>query len=194
MIDIIQSEEETMNEKLKVYDEKMQKSQNSLEAELATIRAGRANPNVLNKLTVDYYGIPTPIQQVANISVPEARMIQIQPWEKSLIKEIEKAILTSDIGINPSNDGSVIRLIFPELTEDRRKELVKDVKKKGEAAKVAIRNIRRDGNDAFKKLKGTDVSEDEIKDLENELQKLTDKYIANIDKVVEAKSKEVLTV
>lgn len=194
MIDIIESEEETMNEKLKVYDEKMQKSQNSLEAELATIRAGRANPNVLNKLTVDYYGIPTPIQQVANISVPEARMIQIQPWEKSLIKEIEKAILTSDIGINPSNDGSVIRLIFPELTEDRRKELVKDVKKKGEAAKVAIRNIRRDGNDAFKKLKGTDVSEDEIKDLENELQKLTDKYIANIDKVVEAKSKEVLTV
>jgi ribosome recycling factor len=194
MIDIIESEEENMNEKVKVYDEKMQKSQNSLEAELATIRAGRANPNVLNKLTVDYYGIPTPIQQVANISVPEARMIQIQPWEKSLIKEIEKAILTSDIGINPSNDGSVIRLIFPELTEDRRKELVKDVKKKGEAAKVAIRNIRRDGNDAFKKLKGTDVSEDEIKDLENELQKLTDKYIANIDKVVEAKSKEVLTV
>ncbi len=194
MIDMIESEEENMNEKVKVYDEKMQKSQNSLEAELATIRAGRANPNVLNKLTVDYYGIPTPIQQVANISVPEARMIQIQPWEKSLIKEIEKAILTSDIGINPSNDGSVIRLIFPELTEDRRKELVKDVKKKGEAAKVAIRNIRRDGNDAFKKLKGTDVSEDEIKDLENELQKLTDKYIANIDKVVEAKSKEVLTV
>ena len=183
-----------MNERLQVFDTKMQKSQNSLETELATIRAGRANPNVLNKLTVDYYGIPTPIQQVANISVPEARMIQIQPWEKSLIKEIEKAILTSDIGINPSNDGSVIRLIFPELTEDRRKELVKDVKKKGEAAKVAIRNIRRDGNDAFKKLKGTDVSEDEIKDLENELQKLTDKYIANIDKVVEAKSKEILTV
>ena len=183
-----------MNEKLQVYDTKMQKSLGSLEAELATIRAGRANPNVLNKLTVDYYGIPTPIQQVANISVPEARMIQIQPWEKSLIKEIEKAILTSDIGINPSNDGSVIRLIFPELTEDRRKELVKDVKKKGEAAKVAIRNIRRDGNDAFKKLKGSDVSEDEIKDLENELQKLTDKYIVNIDKTIEAKSKEILTV
>jgi len=183
-----------MNEKLQVYDTKMQKSQSSLEAELATIRAGRANPNVLNKLTVDYYGIATPIQQVANISVPEARMIQIQPWEKSLIKEIEKAILTSDIGINPSNDGSVIRLIFPELTEDRRKEIVKDVKKKGEAAKVAIRNIRRDGNDAFKKLKGTEISEDEIKDLESELQKLTDKYIANIDKAVDVKSKEVLTV
>ena len=183
-----------MNEKLQVYDTKMQKTLNSLDAELATIRAGRANPNVLNKLTVDYYGVPTPIQQAANISVPEARMIQIQPWDKSLIKEIEKAILTSDLGLNPSNDGSVVRLIFPELTEDRRKEIVKDVKKKGEAAKVAIRNIRRDGNDAFKKLKGTEVSEDEIKDLESELQKLTDKYIANIDKSVEAKSKEVLTV
>ena len=183
-----------MNEKLQVYDTKMQKTLNSLDAELATIRAGRANPNVLNKLTVDYYGVPTPIQQAANISVPEARMIQIQPWDKSLIKAIEKAILTSDIGINPSNDGSVIRLVFPELTEDRRKEIVKDVKKKGEAAKVAIRNIRRDGNDAFKKLKGTDVSEDEIKDLESELQKLTDKYIANVDKAIDVKSKEVLTV
>ena len=183
-----------MNEKLQVYDTKMQKTLNSLDSELATIRAGRANPNVLNKLTVDYYGVPTPIQQAANISVPEARMIQIQPWDKSLIKAIEKAILTSDIGINPSNDGSVIRLVFPELTEDRRKEIVKDVKKKGEAAKVAIRNIRRDGNDAFKKLKGTEVSEDEIKDLENELQKLTDKYIANIDKAIDAKAKEVLTV
>ena len=183
-----------MNEKLQVYDTKMQKTLNSLDAELATIRAGRANPNVLNKLTVRYYGVPTPIQQAANISVPEPRMIQIQPWDKSLIKEIEKAILTSDLGLNPSNDGTVVRLIFPELTEDRRKELVKDVKKKGEAAKVAVRNIRRDGNDAFKKLKGTEVSEDEIKDLEDELQKLTDKYIANIDKAVEAKSKEVLTV
>ena len=183
-----------MNEKLQVYDTKMQKTLNSLDAELATIRAGRANPNVLNKLTVDYYGVPTPIQQAANISVPEARMIQIQPWDKSLIKEIEKAILTSDLGLNPSNDGSVIRLVFPELTEDRRKEIVKDVKKKGEAAKVAVRNIRRDGNDAFKKLKGTEVSEDEIKDLENELQKLTDKYIANVDKAIDVKSKEVLTV
>ena len=183
-----------MNEKLQVYDTKMQKTLNSLDAELATIRAGRANPNVLNKLTVDYYGVPTPIQQAANISVPEARMIQIQPWDKSLLKAIEKAILTSDIGINPSNDGSVIRLIFPELTEDRRKEIVKDVKKKGEGAKVAVRNIRRDGNDAFKKLKGTEVSEDEIKDLESELQKLTDKYIEKIDKAIDVKSKEVLTV
>ena len=183
-----------MNEKLQVYDTKMQKTLSSLDAELATIRAGRANPNVLNKLTVDYYGVPTPIQQSANISVPEARMIQIQPWDKSLIKEIEKAILTSDLGLNPSNDGSVIRLVFPELTEDRRKEIVKDVKKKGEAAKVAIRNIRRDGNDAFKKLKGTEVSEDEIKDLEDDLQKVTDKYIKEVDKAVEVKTKEVMTV
>ena len=172
-----------MNERLTTYD-----------AELATIRAGRANPHVLDKLTVDYYGVPTPIQQAANVSVPEARMIQIQPWEKSLLKAIEKAILTSDIGINPTNDGSSIRLVFPELTEERRKELAKDVKKKGEGAKVAVRNIRRDGNVAFKKLKGTEVSEDEIKDLEDELQKLTDKYIEKIDKMVEAKSKEIMTV
>ena len=187
-------EDMIMNEKLQVYDTKMQKTLHSLDAELATIRAGRANPHILDKLTVDYYGSATPIQQVANISVPEARMIQIQPWEKSMVKEIEKAILTSDIGINPTNDGTVIRLVFPELTEERRKELVKDVKKKGEAAKVAVRNIRRDGNDAFKKLKGSDVSEDEIKGLEEELQKLTDKYIKEVDKSVEAKSKEVLTV
>ena len=183
-----------MNERLSIYSEKMQKTINNLDAELASIRAGRANPNVLNKLTVDYYGMPTPIQQVANISVPEARMIQIQPWEKKVIRDIEKAILISDIGINPTNDGSVIRLVFPELTEERRKELAKDVKKKGEAAKVAVRNIRRDGNDAFKKLKGTDISEDEIKDLEDELQKLTDKYIKEVDKAVEAKTKEVMTV
>lgn len=183
-----------MNEKLQVYDTKMQKTLHSLDAELATIRAGRANPHILDKLTVDYYGSATPIQQVANISVPEARMIQIQPWEKSMLKEIEKAILVSDIGINPTNDGSTVRLIFPELTEERRKELVKDVKKKGEGAKVAVRNIRRDGNDAFKKLKGTEVSEDEIKDLEDELQKITDKYIKDIEKLVDEKSKEVMTV
>ena len=183
-----------MNERCKVYEEKMQKTLKNLEGELESIRAGRANPNILNKLTVDYYGTPTPIQQVANISVPEARLIQIQPWEKKLIREIEKAIQMSDIGINPTNDGSVIRLVFPELTEERRKELVKDVKKKGEAAKVAVRNIRRDGNDAFKKLKGTEVSEDEIKDMEEDLQKLTDKYIKEVDKSVEAKSKEVMTV
>ena len=183
-----------MNEQLKVYDDKMTKSINSLNSELATIRAGRANPHVLDKLAVDYYGSPTPIQQVANVSVPEARMIQIQPWEKSLLQEIEKAILVSDIGINPTNDGTSIRLIFPELTEERRKELAKDVKKKGEGAKVAIRNIRRDGNDAFKKLKGSDISEDEIKDLEEQLQKLTDKYIKEIDVAVDVKTKEVMTV
>ena len=183
-----------MNEKLKIYDEKMQKTIHALDTELASIRAGRANPNILNKLTVEYYGTPTPIQQVANISVPEARMIQIQPWEKKIINDIEKAILMSDIGINPTNDGTVIRLVFPELTEERRKELVKDVKKKGEASKVAVRNIRRDGNDAFKKLKGTDVSEDEIQDLEDQIQKLTDKYIKEVDAAVDAKSKEVMTV
>ena len=183
-----------MNEKLKIYDEKMQKTIHALDTELASIRAGRANPNILNKLTVEYYGTPTPIQQVANISVPEARMIQIQPWEKKIIKDIETAILMSDIGINPTNDGTVIRLVFPELTEERRKELVKDVKKKGEASKVAIRNIRRDGNDAFKKLKGTDVSEDEIQDLEDQIQKMTDKYIKEVDAAVDAKSKEVMTV
>ena len=183
-----------MDEKLKVYDDKMNKTIASLEGELAAIRAGRANPNVLNKIMVNYYGTPTPIQQVANVSVPEARMIHIQPWEKSMVKEIEKAIMTSALGINPTNDGSAIRLAFPELTEERRKELAKDVKKKGENAKVAIRNIRRDGNDTLKKLKGSEVSEDEIKDLEDELQKLTDKFIKEVDKAVEAKSKEVMTV
>ena len=183
-----------MNEKLKAYEEKMTKTMANLDGELGAIRAGRANPNVLNKIKVDYYGTPSPIQQVANVSVPEARMIQIQPWEKSMLKVIEKAIQVSDLGINPTNDGSMIRLVFPELTEERRKELVKDVKKKGEGAKVAIRNIRRDGNDAFKKLKGSEVSEDEIKDMETDLQKLTDKYVKEVDKAVESKSKEVMTV
>ena len=183
-----------MNETLQTYEEKMKKTMANLDSELATIRAGRANPNVLNKIMVDYYGSPTPIQQVANVSVPEPRMIQIQPWEKSMVKVIEKAIQTSDLGINPANDGSSIRLVFPELTEERRKELVKDVKKKGEAAKVAIRNIRRDGNDAFKKLKGSDVSEDEIKDMEDDLQKMTDKFVKEVDKAVDVKSKEVMTV
>ena len=183
-----------MNEKLKVYDTKMQKTLENLDGEMGTIRAGRANPNVLNRIMVDYYNTPTPIQQVANVSVPEPRMIQIQPWEKNMLKVIEKAIMVSDLGINPTNDGTAVRLVFPELTEERRKELVKDVKKKGEAAKVAIRNIRRDGNDAFKKLKGSDVSEDEIKSLEEELQKLTDKYVKEIDSAVEVKSKEVMTV
>ena len=183
-----------MDAKLQVYDDKMKKALEFLNGEFATIRAGRANPHVLDKVKVDYYGTPTPIQQVGNITVPEPRMIQIAPWEKTLIKEIEKAIMTSDVGITPSNDGSVIRLIFPELTEERRKELVKDVKKKGEENKVVVRNVRRDGNDAFKKLAKEEVSEDEIKNLESELQKLTDKYIKEIDKAVEEKSKEIMTV
>ena len=184
-----------MNERLKVYDEKMQKTCKFLTDDLATVRAGRANPRVLDKVRVDYYGTPSPIQQVGNVTVPEPRMLQIAPWEKNLIKDIEKAILASDVGITPSNDGSVIRLVFPELTEERRKDLVKEVKKKGEESKVAVRNIRREGNDAFKKLsKSDEVSEDEIKDLEEELQKLTDKYIKDIDKAIEEKSQDILKV
>ncbi len=183
-----------MNEKVKAYDEKMRKAVDFLKTEYASIRAGRANPHVLDKVKVDYYGTPTPIQQVGNVTVPEPRMLQIAPWEKSLIKNIEKAILASDVGITPSNDGAVIRLVFPELTEERRKELVKDIKKKGEDGKVAVRNIRRDGNDAFKKLSKEDISEDEIKDMQEELQKLTDKYIKEIDSLVDEKSKEILKV
>ena len=184
-----------MDERVQKYEQKMTKTLDGFEAELTTIRAGRANPHILDKITVDYYGSPTPLKQVANITVPEARMIQIQPWEASLVKEIEKAILTSDLGLNPTNDGKVIRLVFPELTEERRKELAKDIKKKGENAKVAIRNIRRDANDAFKKQnKANEVSEDELKELENDTQKITDKYIAKIDGAVEEKTKEILTV
>ncbi len=183
-----------MNERIQTYDTKMTKTLANLSSELGTIRAGRANPHVLDRITVDYYGVATSLQQVANITVPEARMIQIQPWESSLIKDIMKAIQTSELGINPNTDGKVVRLVFPELTEERRKELVKDVKKKGEAAKVAVRNIRRDANDAFKKLEKEDVSEDEIKKLGEEIQKLTDKYIKDIDKTVEEKSKEIMTV
>ena len=184
-----------MNERLKPFEEKMKKTIGNLDGELSAIRAGRANPNVLNKIMVDYYGTPTPIQQVANVSVPEARMIQIQPWEKKMVREIEKAIMTSDLGINPTNDGTTVRLLFPELTEDRRKELVKDVKKKGEGAKVAVRNIRRDGNDAFKKSnKAKEISEDEYAELQEKLQKITDKYVAMVDKAVEAKTKEIMTV
>ena len=183
-----------MDARLQPYEEKMKKAFEFLEADYAAIRAGRANPHVLDKLRVDYYGTPTPIQQVGNITIPEARIIQIAPWEKSLLKEIEKAILTSDLGINPSNDGSVIRLVFPELNEERRKDLVKEVKKKAEEGKVAIRNIRRDGNDAFKKLAKSEVSEDEIKQLEDQIQKLTDKFIKDIDALMDAKSKEIMTV
>lgn len=183
-----------MDERLKVYDEKMRKTYEHLEGDYLGIRAGRANPHVLDKIKVDYYGTPTPVQQVGNITIPEARMIQIAPWEKSLIKDIERAIAASDIGINPSNDGSVIRLVFPELTEERRKDLVKDVRKKAEECRVAVRNIRRDGNETLKKLSKGEVSEDEIKQLEEELQKLTDKYVKEVDKLMEEKSKEILTV
>ena len=184
-----------MDSRLAVFEEKMGKSLANLEEEFAGIRAGRANPHVLDKLRVDYYGTPSPIQSVANVSVPEPRMIQIQPWEASMVKEIEKAIMCSDLGINPTNDRKVIRLVFPELTEERRKELAKDIKKKGENAKVAVRNIRRDAIDHFKKIgKEEDLSEDEIKDLEDTIQKLTDEYVAKVDKAVDAKSKEILTV
>jgi ribosome recycling factor len=183
-----------MNDQVKPYEEKMAKTIEFLASEFGAIRAGRANPHVLDKIRVNYYGAPTPMQQVANISVPEARIIQIAPWDKSLIREIEKAIQTSDLGINPSNDGSIIRLVFPELTEERRKDLGKEAKKKAEEAKVAIRNIRRDANDAFKKLSKKDVSEDEIALLEDETQKLTDKYIKDVDALFDKKSKEIMTV
>ena len=180
---------------IKEYEEKMSKSLDSLKEEFSSIRAGRANPHILDKIKVDYYGAPTSLQQVANISVPEARMIQIQPWESSLIKEIEKAILVSDLGITPNNDGKVIRLVFPELTEDRRKELAKDVKKKGDNAKVAIRTIRRDANDSLKKAnKAGELSDDELSNSEDEVQKITDKYTALVDKAIEEKTKEILTV
>ena len=184
-----------MDARLLPYQEKMEKSFHNLEEEFGTIRAGRANPHVLDKIKVDYYGTPTAIQQVANVSVPEPRLLQIQPWETSMLKEIEKAINMSDLGINPTNDGKVIRLVFPELTEERRKDLAKDVKKKGEEAKVAFRNIRRDANDAMKKLSKTDdISEDEIRQLEDEVQKMTDKFVKEVDKAIEEKTKEILTV
>ena len=184
-----------MQEHLKLYEDKMEKSLDVLLDEYASIRAGRANPHVLDRLRIDYYGTPTPIQQVGNVTVPEARMIVIQPWEKSLLKEIENAILVSDLGINPTNDGNVIRLVFPELTEERRKDLAKDVKKKGEGAKVAIRNIRRDAMDSIKKMeKAGDISEDDLKQGEEKIQKITDKMIEKVDKAIETKTKEIMTV
>jgi len=183
------------NEKTAPYEEKMKKTIAALESDLAAIRAGRANPHVLDKISVDYYGTPTPINQVGNISVPEARLIQIQPWDAGLLKAVEKAIHASDLGINPTNDGKVIRLVFPELTEERRKSLSKDVKKKGDDYKVTIRNTRRDGIDTFKKMeKKHEIPEDELRDLEDQLQKLTDKYVAEIDKVVEAKTKDIMSI
>ena len=182
-----------MEELLMIYEDKMEKSLANLGEEYATIRAGRANPHILDKIKIDYYGTPTPLQQVGNVSVPEARMICIQPWDASILKDIEHAINMSDVGINPTNDGKVIRLVFPELTEDRRKELVKDVKKKGENAKVAIRNIRRDAIDAIKKKGKEDgISEDEVKGYQDDVQKKTDEYIKKIDVAIEEKSNEIM--
>lgn len=176
--------EERMNKTISVYEEK-----------LSEVRAGRANPAILNKVKIDYYGTPTPINQVAGVSVPEARLIVIQPWDVSVLKDIEKAILASDIGINPNNDGKVIRLAFPELTEERRKELVKDIKKMAEEAKVAVRAVRRDGIDEAKtKQKNSEITEDKLKNAENDIQKLTDKKIEEVDKILENKEKEIMSV
>ncbi|MCL2352059.1 MAG: ribosome recycling factor [Firmicutes bacterium] len=184
-----------MSEKTKVYEEKMQKSVEAYSAELSTIRAGRANPHVLDKITVDYFGTETPLNQVGNVTVPEARLLQIQPWDAGMLKKIEKAIQMSDLGINPTNDGKVIRLVFPELTEERRKSLTKDVKKKAEDFKVAVRNIRRDAVDAFKKMeKKSEITEDELEDLDELIQKATDKHVEEIEKVMEAKNKEIMSI
>lgn len=184
-----------MQEILDKHIEKMGKTLDNLTGEFSQIRAGRANPHVLDAVKVDYYGTPTPLAQVGNVSVPEPRLIVIKPWDGSMLKEIERAINESEIGINPTNDGEVIRLAFPELTEERRKELVKDIKKLGENAKVAVRNIRRDGMDHIKK-KGKEIGapEDEVKDFEDDMQKATDDYVKKIDDAVKVKSDEVLTV
>ena len=175
--------------------EKMEKTINNYSERLAEVRAGRANPAILNKIKIDYYGTPTPVNQVAGISVPEARLIVIQPWDASILKEIEKAILASEIGINPNNDGKVIRLAFPELNEERRKEIVKEIKKYAEESKVAVRNVRRDAIDKAKDMqKDGELTEDDLKNAENEIQKLTDKYVEEIDKVIEAKELEVMSI
>ena len=184
-----------LKDEYKVYEEKMKKSIESVVSDFDTVRAGRANASVLNRISVDYYGTPTPIQQIASVGSPDPRTLLITPWDASALKGIEKAIQESDLGINPQNDGKSIRLVFPELTEERRKELTKEVKKKAEASKVAIRNIRRDAMDVFKKSeKAKEITEDQLQDLEDETQKLTDKYVAEIEKKCDAKSKDILTV
>jgi ribosome recycling factor len=184
-----------MSDLTKTYEEKMKKTIEAFETELNTIRVGRANPRVLDKITVNYFGADTPLNQVSNISVTEARMLVVQPWDSNLLKSIEKAILASDLGINPTNDGRLIRLVFPELTEDRRKSLLKDVRKKGEDYKVAIRNVRRDGMEHFKKQqKKSDLTEDDFNDVEDEMQKLTDRYIAEVDKRLLQKSKDIMSI
>ena len=184
-----------MSEKTAIYEDKMKKSITNLENDLGAIRAGRANPHILDRITVSCYGTETPLNQLANITVMEARVLQIQPWDASILKNVEKAIQASDVGINPNNDGKLIRLVFPELTEERRKTLTKDVKKKGEDTKVAVRNIRREAIEAMKKIeKKGEISEDGLKDLENEIQKLTDKYIVEVDKIIEAKNKDIMSI
>ena len=180
---------------LENMQERMEKVIDNLEMNYSEIRAGRANPAILNRVSVEYYGVPTPINQVASVSVPEARLIVIQPWDRSILSQIEKAIEKADIGIHPMNDGQVIRLSFPELTEERRKEIVKDVKKTAEEAKVAVRNVRRDEMDEAKaKLKNKEISEDEEKSLEDKIQKETDKYVAKIDEIADKKEKEIMSV
>lgn len=184
-----------MKQQLAKFQEKMEKTMDSLANEFNTIRAGRANPHVLDRIMVDYYGSPTPVAQVGNISVPEARILQIQPWDTTVLKAIEKAIHESDLGLNPSNDGKIIRLVFPELTEERRKELTKETKKKGENAKVAVRNIRREALDTFKKMqKNNEITEDEYTSMETDVQKLTDKFVEEVDRHIEVKNKEILSV
>ena len=176
-------------------EEKMKKTVSVLDEQLAVIRAGRANPKILDKVLVEYYGVPTPINQLANVMVPEARMITIQPWDASVLKEVEKAILKADIGINPNNDGKMIRLVFPELTEERRKELVKEVKKISEDTKIVLRNIRRDGIEEFKaKQKASEITEDDLRNAEEQIQKITDKYVALVDKAVSDKEKEIMSI
>ena len=183
-----------MDERINKYEDKMKKTIENMKGEFASIRAGRANPHILDKVKVDYYGTPTPVAQVGNVAVPEARIITITPWEKNMLKEVEKAIQVANIGINPNNDGTSIRLVFPELTEERRKELAKDVKKKAEDSKVAIRNIRRDGDKEFKKLDKSEISEDLIANMQEDLQKVADKYIKQIDELAAEKEKEIMTV
>ena len=184
-----------MSSTTKPFEEKMNASVNHLIHELASIRAGRANPAILDKVTVDYYGSPTPIQQIASVSTPDARSLLIQPWDASVLKGIEKAILASDLGLNPQNDGRTIRLIFPALTEERRRDLVKQVKKYGEEAKVAVRNIRRDAMDKFKaQKKKSEITEDDLKIIEKDLQKLTDDYIKEVERIADEKEKELMEI
>ena len=176
-------------------EEKMKKALSVLEEQLAGVRAGRANPKILDKVLVEYYGVPTPINQLANVMVPEARMITIQPWDANVLKEVEKAILKSDIGINPNNDGKIIRLVFPELTEDRRKELVKEIKKMAEETKIVLRNVRRDGIEEFKaKQKASEITEDDLRNAEEQIQKITDKYVALVEKTIGEKEKEIMSI